>query len=105
VGLEIFEKSVWTMSQQRVCRIITEPPTTSFFFSPNILLIILFISNLSLFSPLNFRDQVSCPYKPHGLTTNTKPLNKDGQYPGLSSNESPTYHYNVNDRYIVYWIY
>jgi hypothetical protein len=90
VGLEIFEKSVWTMSELRVWRIKTEPPTTSSSFNPNILLIILLTSKLSLFSPLNFRDQVSCPYKPDGLTTNTKPLNKDGQYPGLSSNESPT---------------
>jgi hypothetical protein len=45
-----------------------QPPLTSSFFGPNILLSILFSNTLSLCPSLNVRDQVSHPYKTTGKT-------------------------------------
>jgi hypothetical protein len=44
----------------------SKSPVTSSLFGPNILLSTLFSNTLSLWSPLNVRDQISHPYRTTG---------------------------------------
>jgi hypothetical protein len=56
------EYKLWSSS---LCSFL-QPPVTSSFFSPNILLSILFSNTLSLCYSLNVRDQVSHPHRTTG---------------------------------------